>query len=1022
MKKVEIEILNYITGTFTMSAGAQLAINPNFTTPLGSIQQGVNSSGTLAYPMPMQAAIEFNHPTNTQWRGWYSGYSPTFITHDGAPPYLSGAILVLPTIQNAASTYYNFSGVYQMITGLTAGATYTIEVDIAYMPTTNLSQHKLLINVMGANPITLMPIGTGYAYSLNDSTHAINTLSLGINTFSITPSSWQLGGGTEGILAITHGSSHPEEIRINSVKMFTTTSTQVIGLDAERSVVGKLDLTDSKNFPLAMTFSVAEGKDIESIFGDYSKTFQVPATKNNQKLLGHIHNALVIDEKEVIAYKDCRISVDGISFLSGKLKITGASQKKKVDFYNCVFFGGNADWGSQIKDKRLCDITFELGDGFSPYPPEIVYVYSAIQSTFGQTSATADIVYPLVSYGDFWPDGECGKVNLYDDQSESQDWRAWFYVYNILTYIFKATGYTISSNFMQVQHNSWFKQLITKLSWKLNDADQISEAYSLRYRGLLEYISGTTTTAQLQNFQLINNHSPTSGAISGYEPSGTPPCANCDGIQWDIRESDQYTQYDQDSYAGVATGKITIQKEGMARVSFGSAFSAFFNSPNYLYDVRSDIRIIYFNSALSTTTTVASATSGTYQFGSMGSGQQVWWNDEVVDIWRYVNVGDEFWGECQMRGTAPPAGTNNSATWDGWVYNEMSGFDSYIEMEFDAKDIHIGSRFDLNQLAPCGITQTDFIKSIAHMFNLYFYTDVQQKLVFIEPFNDFYSLTNATDWTNKIDYSKSITDKYEVGLSQEILFKYKKDSNDKYFAYLQRQVKAKNGYFEYYELLGQKFNAGMNVYENPIFSAMMEDYDKDVGGSGTFDGVRIPVLSGEIVNFGKLPQPCPFRGDKEEFDPKIAWYDGNTANGSAGNERWLNMTSAATTNTSQTYPRCVFVDRVQTGGNFEDRINLAYSDEYHDSGSVLAGLYHNYWKNMIEQLKLNPRIRTMHIKLSINDIMNLDLKKLVYLDGTYWRVSRIVDYSPAKTETTKVELIQWFEVGNFLPSVIPLNI
>ena len=64
----------------------------------------------------------------------------------------------------------------------------------------------------------------------------------------------------------------------------------------------------------------------------------------------------------------------------------------------------------------------------------------------------------------------------------------------------------------------------------------------------------------------------------------------------------------------------------------------------------------------------------------------------------------------------------------------------------------------------------------------------------------------------------------------------------------------------------------------------------------------------------------------------------------------------------------------------------------------------------MEQLKSNPRIRTAQINLHIKDILNLDMRKLVYLDGSWWRINKIVDFSPAKNETTKVELIQWVEV------------
>jgi len=75
------------------------------------------------------------------------------------------------------------------------------------------------------------------------------------------------------------------------------------------------------------------------------------------------------------------------------------------------------------------------------------------------------------------------------------------------------------------------------------------------------------------------------------------------------------------------------------------------------------------------------------------------------------------------------------------------------------------------------------------------------------------------------------------------------------------------------------------------------------------------------------------------------------------------------------------------------------------------GLYDTYYRNMIEMLKINPRLRTVFVDLKVSDIINLDFRELVYIDGVYWRINRIVDYMP--NNTTKVELIEWSQIGVF---------
>tara|TARA_R110000796_G_scaffold128181_1_gene243653 strand:- start:193 stop:495 length:303 start_codon:yes stop_codon:yes gene_type:complete len=68
---------------------------------------------------------------------------------------------------------------------------------------------------------------------------------------------------------------------------------------------------------------------------------------------------------------------------------------------------------------------------------------------------------------------------------------------------------------------------------------------------------------------------------------------------------------------------------------------------------------------------------------------------------------------------------------------------------------------------------------------------------------------------------------------------------------------------------------------------------------------------------------------------------------------------------------------------------------------------------MVEMLKRNPRLRTVSLDLKVTDIINLDFRKLVYIDGVYWRINRVVDYMPNNNSTTKVELIEWFQIGIF---------
>ena len=77
----------------------------------------------------------------------------------------------------------------------------------------------------------------------------------------------------------------------------------------------------------------------------------------------------------------------------------------------------------------------------------------------------------------------------------------------------------------------------------------------------------------------------------------------------------------------------------------------------------------------------------------------------------------------------------------------------------------------------------------------------------------------------------------------------------------------------------------------------------------------------------------------------------------------------------------------------------------------MNGLFYNFYGRMVEQLKQKPRIKTVYLNLEYTDILRLDFRDLVYLDGIYYRINKIIDYKPHLNESTKVELMEFFDLG-----------
>jgi hypothetical protein len=317
-------------------------------------------------------------------------------------------------------------------------------------------------------------------------------------------------------------------------------------------------------------------------------------------------------------------------------------------------------------------------------------------------------------------------------------------------------------------------------------------------------------------------------------------------------------------------------------------------------------------------------------------------------------------------------------------------------------------------------------------------TDETTKTVNIEPFDTFYKdYADAIDWTYKLDRSKQIEDKWiKSDLKRDVVFKYKTDSKDKKVE--RRGEEWFDGIkdeYPYQETLPKTFEKGESKYENPFFAGSYNAKDQDTVQFSPEDNPFSACLWEEITDPTYL-----YRPDKGyEFLPRLLYWNKYSPTGlpsPAGNfgmqkfaavQTWASQVKYLNPNAdfaisgsiiSNIYPQATSYNRDDSSSPILSYGNVNVRD-YDDATGVYTsyaagkGLFETYYKNMFEMFKAKPRLRTLYIDLKTTDIINLDFRKLVYIDGVYWRINKVVDYQPNKNQPTKVELIEWLELGIF---------
>ncbi len=867
-------------------------------------------------------------------------------------------------------------------------------------------------------------------------------------------------------------------VKIEILDYVYTDSTNTV-VDWDNSVIGELDVTNHSDFPLAMTFQVSDIKELTSTSGDYSKTFKVPATKNNNKLLKHSYIPNIDTEVNLTENKKCRILVDNLFSIKGLIKVTGVGGYGETpSYYSCVFFGSNLSWADDLSNKYMHELDWGVNsEGLEYNKTKIMDTWQHQDCDAAATASDPPIVYPITSYGEYNIDGEPKTIQLLDTKYgtgstgcssclgytgftdgsvsygtplPSSDWRPAVFVKDTLEKIFSEVGYTISSTFMGT---NMFKKLVWLLpNFKYNNAEERYSQYSAE--------ATFDTSIALNEFE-FNRTWASSGSAYSYKYDNSYVDLGTINTNFTLSDDTSSTNV---TYVGGSEG-FEIAEYGYYNIK-ASGFSAqlsnllqdgavpapywiminsttagsreeelTINKVNFQIEVKTVGQTTWNDIDTVEDTTITEFVGSAGTFGAMGvplidATNSYDWNigDDINTEGYWLNKGDRV----RIALTVGFKPHTNLTGWEGggvWTFDVIPTI-SEFDISLNSEAVDYGQTYDLSEVINKDYKQIDFIKGIAHAFNLKMTTDESTRTVNIEPFDTFYKdYADAIDWTYKLDRSKQIEDKWiKSDLKRDVVFKYKSDSKDK-----KVETRGEEWWdgikdeYPYQETLPKTFEKGESKYENPFFAGTYNAKDKDTTSvlGSDIDTAYSSCLWTE--NAYGWQDYRPSKGF--EFLPRLLYWNKYSPAVGIGAKiaqvqtwattlEWITADASAAFYLSTIYPQATSINRDNSSSPILSYGNVNVRD-YDDATGVYTsyaagkGLFDTYYKNMFEMLKAKPRLRTVYVDLKTTDIINLDFRKLVYIDGVYWRINKVVDYQPNKNEPTKVELIEWLQLGLF---------
>lgn len=144
-----------------------------------------------------------------------------------------------------------------------------------------------------------------------------------------------------------------------------------------------------KDESVVITDSILNVRDISKVFTPFSKEFNLPASKLNNKLFRHYENTDIIDSFDARYRHDAIIKLNGIDYKKGKIQFRNVKLKNnKAYSYKVTFFGETVDLKTILADTTLNGLDY--GDLDFTYNQnnisDMLYqTDSQLESTFGHS-------------------------------------------------------------------------------------------------------------------------------------------------------------------------------------------------------------------------------------------------------------------------------------------------------------------------------------------------------------------------------------------------------------------------------------------------------------------------------------------------------------------------------------------------------------------------------------------------------------------------------------------------------------
>jgi hypothetical protein len=164
---------------------------------------------------------------------------------------------------------------------------------------------------------------------------------------------------------------------------------------------------------ITLTQVIQDVKSIDKVFTDYSRTFNLPASKTNNKIFKYWYNPDVEGfDNQIMA--NARIELNHFAFKEGKIRLESVTMKHgEPSLYKITFFGNTVTFNDKIGEDSLTSLNWL--NNFNHIASNVNIkdgLQNGINFTVSSVSYPDAIIYPLIAHSQQYVYDSVGNIIL----------------------------------------------------------------------------------------------------------------------------------------------------------------------------------------------------------------------------------------------------------------------------------------------------------------------------------------------------------------------------------------------------------------------------------------------------------------------------------------------------------------------------------------------------------------------------------------------------------------------------------